>query len=678
MRQSFTRPPGRTEGKHNNSWYNLAVIRLRNFVLPPLLDIRSRSDLPPNFWAAREQLLTLLSRVAAILGLVTALVSTFPLIYQNLYGALLVQLVVLCVVWVLALFRNLDYNLRGGMLLAGIYILGINELLHFGYSADEHAFFIGFALMALLFFNYRVGLGALIIAVVSLASIGMLIATDRFDPVSNELRSLPISAVFTTCINFSLVVGTLQVGVARLFQNLQIAWQQENEARTNLEQRVIERTSELAAAHEQAVEARRVESEQREYLSILHQTALELLNRRELKDLLQAIVDRASIILDAPYGELLIPEGEHLVARAFTSNQPFLAGDRGTRSESLISWRAYDTQKPVLIDNYSTLPSARTIYKPLQLTSTVDIPILAGQQCLGILSMGRNLPNRKFTPAEVQKGLDFANLIALVLDNANLYSTALREIAERKQAEQELQRYTSELQTQNAELEAFAHTVAHDLKNPLTSLLGYNDLLLSSYDRMPPEALRDFLIDIDKIGAKMTAIINGLLLLASARAQDSITMGVLDMEAIVAELDLRFHQMITETGATISKPHSWPTALGYAPWVEEVWANYLSNALKYGGSPPQITLGFQPAADGYVRFWVHDNGAGLSADEQRQLFTPFTRLHTHRREGHGLGLAIVQQIVNRLGGTAGVQSEPGYGSTFYFTLPIAEQKRAAA
>jgi signal transduction histidine kinase len=79
-----------------------------------------------------------------------------------------------------------------------------------------------------------------------------------------------------------------------------------------------------------------------------------------------------------------------------------------------------------------------------------------------------------------------------------------------------------------------------------------------------------------------------------------------------------------------------------------------------------------------VRFWVHDNGAGLSADEQRQLFTPFTRLHTHRREGHGLGLAIVQQIVNRLGGTAGVQSEPGYGSTFYFTLPIAEQKRAAA
>ena len=93
--------------------------------------------------------------------------------------------------------------------------------------------------------------------------------------------------------------------------------------------------------------------------------------------------------------------------------------------------------------------------------------------------------------------------------------------------------------------------------------------------------------------------------------------------------------------------------------------------MKYGGRPPRIELGSSKGDEGMVRFWIQDNGAGLTAEQQRELFTPFTRLSQVRLEGHGLGLSIVQRIVERLGGQVGVESDgvPGQGSTFYFTLP---------
>jgi signal transduction histidine kinase len=121
-------------------------------------------------------------------------------------------------------------------------------------------------------------------------------------------------------------------------------------------------------------------------------------------------------------------------------------------------------------------------------------------------------------------------------------------------------------------------------------------------------------------------------------------------------------------------PDRWPAALGHAPWIEEVWINYISNAIKYGGrsdegESPCVILGFDECADLPIRFWVRDDGAGLSPEEQTRLFTPFERLHQVRTEGHGLGLSIARRIVEKLGGQVGVESRVGQGSTFWFTLP---------
>jgi signal transduction histidine kinase len=238
-----------------------------------------------------------------------------------------------------------------------------------------------------------------------------------------------------------------------------------------------------------------------------------------------------------------------------------------------------------------------------------------------------------------------------------------------------LQREIIERDKLIAELDAYAHTVAHDLKNPLGALVGFSDMLETEYTELSDEQLLLCVSTIAKSARKMTNIIEELLLLASVRKMEDVRTEPLDMAAVVVEALDRLADMIAGHQAEIITPEVWPAALGYGPWVEEIWVNYVSNGLKYGGQPPQVEMGGKllngPA--GQVRFWVRDNGAGLSPDDQARLFTPFTQIHQARAEGHGLGLSIVQRIVEKLGGQVGMESEAGQGSVFFFTLPSAEQ-----
>jgi len=231
-----------------------------------------------------------------------------------------------------------------------------------------------------------------------------------------------------------------------------------------------------------------------------------------------------------------------------------------------------------------------------------------------------------------------------------------------------LEEQNLQLTEQNAELEAFAHTVAHDLKNPLNGITGLSSLLVYKLSSsLDAEALK-FLKHIEKNGLKMAAIIDALLLLASSRRSD-VEMSTLNMDTIITSVQQRLTEMIEQYQGEIVMPSEWPAALGYGPWIEEVWANYISNGLKYGGQPPRLELGATPETD-QIRFWVRDNGEGLTPEQQSQLFIPFSRVGKTRVEGHGLGLSIVQRVVNRCFGVAGVESQVGQGSLFYFTLPI--------
>ncbi len=259
------------------------------------------------------------------------------------------------------------------------------------------------------------------------------------------------------------------------------------------------------------------------------------------------------------------------------------------------------------------------------------------------------------------------------------------DITELKESAAALERYAADLKAQNAELDAFAHTVAHDLKNPLTSMLGFSTILLERRKDLPEHLLDQYSGFILRSAQTMNNIIRELLLLASVREKDDIPMETISMPNIIEGVLERMQYLISENTAHFDVPEAWPAVIGYGPWIEEVWVNYISNAIKYGGNPdqfivPHVVLGYDPpekVSNGdrpMVRFWVRDNGPGLTQEDRKALFTPFERLHNVKTEGHGLGLSIVQRIVEKLEGEVGVDSTLGEGSTFYFTLPAVLKK----
>lgn len=238
-------------------------------------------------------------------------------------------------------------------------------------------------------------------------------------------------------------------------------------------------------------------------------------------------------------------------------------------------------------------------------------------------------------------------------------------------ANQQLQREIEERGRLIADLNAFAHMVAHDLKTPLQSLAILTYMLEANLKKLEgAESALDITAQIRQTGEKANSIIMELLTLASLRSQE-IKPAPLKMGAVVTEAVKRVTFLINETGAQVEQAEEWPAALGHGPWVEEVWFNLISNALRYGGKPPRVTLGGERIPGGMARFWVRDNGNGIAPEDQGRLFQDFTQLNNMRALGHGLGLSIVRRIVEKLGGKAGVNSsgQPGEGSEFWFTLP---------
>lgn len=248
-----------------------------------------------------------------------------------------------------------------------------------------------------------------------------------------------------------------------------------------------------------------------------------------------------------------------------------------------------------------------------------------------------------------------------------------RDITKRKKTETQLKEHAIQLQERNEELDAFSHTVAHDLKSPLSTMISFADLLYEEYSTLGNNEIKEFLNTIIESGNKTQQIINSLLLFANVRKAD-VPAEVLNMTEIIVEANKRLAPMISSRNAKFIISHSWPTAIGYAPWIEEIWTNYISNALKYGGSTPVIEIG----ADVFIidggkkmsRFWVRDNGKGISLEDQKTVFRQFERLDQVKIKGHGLGLSIVRRIIEKLGGEVGVESNQDEGSLFYFTLPI--------
>ena len=253
-----------------------------------------------------------------------------------------------------------------------------------------------------------------------------------------------------------------------------------------------------------------------------------------------------------------------------------------------------------------------------------------------------------------------------------------QEILARISSHMELQRmraalkYRNEkLETQNEALEAYARTVAHDLKNPLNLVLNFAKFIEQEggLEGQSAENLKRILASAET----MNHIIQDLLLLAQMR-EDTVHRARMEMQTVVEGALDRLHLEIQKRDALVLLPDSWPSVLGNPSWIQGVWVNYISNALKYGGTPPKVTLFWNehPERPGWIWFGVEDNGEGLRTKLPEDLFREFSRSGEETEEGHGIGLSICRRIVHRLGGEVTAETVPEGGSRFLFLLPMAD------
>ena len=208
--------------------------------------------------------------------------------------------------------------------------------------------------------------------------------------------------------------------------------------------------------------------------------------------------------------------------------------------------------------------------------------------------------------------------------------------------------------------------ISYEQQEPLTVLILNADLIKDVSDLTEQEC-RECLLQLKSTAYEMRSIIKSLLLFAEV-SQAEAPRGVVQMAQVVANVQARLSYLIRQQQAQLILPQDWPDVVGYGPWIEEVWANLLSNALKYGGRPPRVELGVSSSSDGMLRFWTRDNGPGISPEVRTRLFPPGKPLSRLSHSGEGLGLPIVYNIVEKLGGQVGIESEEGQGSLFYFTL----------
>jgi two-component system CheB/CheR fusion protein len=263
---------------------------------------------------------------------------------------------------------------------------------------------------------------------------------------------------------------------------------------------------------------------------------------------------------------------------------------------------------------------------------------------------------------------------------------AIQDITERKRREEILRRTqeqmadraggleravaerTEELTATNKQLEAFVYSIAHDLRAPLRAMQGFSTMLVEEAGTALSEEGRSFAHQIRKSAQFMDALLLDLLDFSRV-SQQRIELEPVSLERAVQSALSHLAQEIRQKSAIVDASGLWPPVLAHERTLGQVLVNLASNALKFvtPGVPPQVRLRAEEF-ERFVRVWVEDAGIGVAPEHQEQIFRLFTRLHGEKFPGTGVGLAMVQKGIERMGGCVGVESTSGRGSRFWFEL----------
>jgi light-regulated signal transduction histidine kinase (bacteriophytochrome) len=320
------------------------------------------------------------------------------------------------------------------------------------------------------------------------------------------------------------------------------------------------------------------------------------------------------------------------------------------------------------------------ILSQFQVRANLAVPLLQGENLWGLLCIHQCLAPREWQKIEIEFVSQIANHLGVALKHAELMAELQAEIVERQQAEQAvqtlnqgLQRAIIEMKAVNKELEAFSYSVSHDLRAPLRSIDGFSQALIEDCQEALDTTGQDYLRRIRAATQRMGYLIDDLLNL-SRMTRCEMRMEAVDLSLLASNICTELQdsqperqvEFVIQTGLIIQ---------GDVRLLNVLLVNLLNNAWKFTSKHPtaRIEFGMIPFKSGIPTYFVRDDGAGFDMSYVDKLFAPFQRLHSLQEfPGNGIGLATVQRIVHRHGGSVWAEATVDRGATFYFTL-VAEE-----
>jgi len=406
-------------------------------------------------------------------------------------------------------------------------------------------------------------------------------------------------------------------------------------------------------ARERELEQR---AHQQQVVADLGQLALET---DDLDELMHDASRQIATVLDTDYAKVLDLDdvGEDLLLRQGVGWDDGLVGTATVAAVEANSQAAYtlEQDRPIVVEDLETDErfSGPALLTNHDVRSGISTIIGSVDDPWGILATHDTDP-QQFTDEDITFIQSVANVLA--------------EAIERQQYRTELEDLVADLEESNERLEQFAYAASHDLQEPLRMVSSYLQLIESRYGDDLDEDGQEFLAFAVDGAERMREMIDGLLQYSRVETRGDPFEPV-DLETVLEDVRKNLRMKIDEHGAEITA-EDLPRVEGDDGQLRQVFQNLLSNAIKYSGEDaPRVHVSAEQDGTTWT-ISIADNGIGIDSDEQERVFEVFQRLHSREtHSGTGIGLALCERIIERHGGEIWVDSEPGEGATFSFTLP---------